>query len=257
MARTLAGTKWSYKPPPRNVGMSTTVRFDASVEVTRATTWSSGSPSGMSSFGMRTAGGMSANKSSTLCRPIVRSISSSSEGRRFRLRGARLLRVLNPALLLPRDRSVPVEITNELKFGTGRYDRGRREADRVLVCLGRALPFQFGRDEGEQRAVPHDRHRLAFDFHGNLLEATFASHRGPRNGFLARRNEFKIRPRALLQRRVFGLRDPRFIGGPLLETRTLRDCDAEGLREEDRTLKAASQRASEYLGRMIDRPATR
>src|SRR5207247_7972636 len=29
IARTLAGTKWTYEPPPRKVGMATTVRFAA------------------------------------------------------------------------------------------------------------------------------------------------------------------------------------------------------------------------------------
>src|SRR2546427_9647243 len=75
--------------------MSTTVRFAASIEVTRATTRSSGNPSGMSSFGIRTAEGMSAKRSSTLRRPISRSISSSSEGMRSLRREARGLRVLN------------------------------------------------------------------------------------------------------------------------------------------------------------------
>src|SRR5207237_646725 len=93
IARTLAGTKWSYEPPPRNVGMSTTVLFAASIEVTRATTTSSGSPSGKSSFGIRTAAGMSAKRSSTLCRPIARSISSSSEGMRLALSRRLHLRV--------------------------------------------------------------------------------------------------------------------------------------------------------------------
>src|SRR5207249_2240501 len=94
--------------------MSTTVRFARSIEVTRATTWSSGNPSGMSSFGIRTAEGMSAKRSSTLRRPISRSISSSSEGMRLPLKGRRHLRVLTAprrrcsteciwrALLIPR-----------------------------------------------------------------------------------------------------------------------------------------------------------
>jgi hypothetical protein len=80
IARTLAGTKWSYRPPPRKVGICATVRFAASIEVTRDTTASSGRPSGRSSFGMRTAAGISAKRSSMVCRPIVWSISSSSEG---------------------------------------------------------------------------------------------------------------------------------------------------------------------------------
>src|SRR2546425_3127664 len=75
--------------------MSTTVRFAASIEVTRATTRSSGNPSGMSSFEIRTAEGMSAKRSSTLRRRISRSISSSSEGMRSLRREARSLRVLN------------------------------------------------------------------------------------------------------------------------------------------------------------------
>src|SRR2546428_11200761 len=75
--------------------MSTTVRFAASIEVTRATTRSSGNPSGMSSFEIRTAEGLSAKRSSTLRRPISRSISSSSEGMRSLRREARNLRVLN------------------------------------------------------------------------------------------------------------------------------------------------------------------
>src|SRR2546428_3174243 len=75
--------------------MSTTVRFAASIEVTRATTRSSGNPSGMSSFEIRTVEGMSTKRSSTLRRPISRSISSSSEGLRSLRREARNLRVLN------------------------------------------------------------------------------------------------------------------------------------------------------------------
>src|SRR5437867_3369626 len=73
--------------------MSTTVRFAASIEVTRATTWSSASPSGISRFGIRTWAGISAKRSSTLRTPIAESISSSSEGMRSALSEQRLLRV--------------------------------------------------------------------------------------------------------------------------------------------------------------------
>ena len=73
--------------------MSTTVRFAASIEVTRDTTTSSGTPFGRSSFGIRTAAGMSAKRSSMLRRPIVRSISSSSEGIRAALSDRWHLRV--------------------------------------------------------------------------------------------------------------------------------------------------------------------
>src|SRR5207244_490398 len=85
--------------PPRNVGISTTVRFAPSIEVTRATTRSSDRPSGTSSFGIRTPAGMSTKRPESPRRPISRSISASSEGMRVRLKGRRHLRVLKGQVL--------------------------------------------------------------------------------------------------------------------------------------------------------------
>src|SRR5438552_2855292 len=159
--------------------MSTTVLFAASMEVTRATTTSSGSPSGKSSFGIRTAAGMSAKRSSTLCRPIARSISSSSEGmrlalsRRLHLRvwpGQSRMRRREPVHRFRWD-AVALEIADEPKARAGFEDCRGCETDRVLVCLGRPLPLEFRDDERVQRAVPDDGRGGTVQGLGDFLEA--------------------------------------------------------------------------------------
>src|SRR3989440_3189094 len=248
--------------------MSTTVRFAESIDVTRATTTSSGSPSGKSSFGMRTAAGMSAKRSSTLRRPIVRSISSSSEGIRCRLRDGSLLRIWNPPAgtkesVLPRRVpargrvSVDLETPDESKVRAALEDGGRCKRDRVLVRFRRSIALKGRRHEREKGPVSHNRGRGAIDFLRDSFDASATSDYRVRNRFLARREEVEIGPRPAFQLLVFRLGDSRFIGGPLFQTRSLGDQDMERLGKQEGTLDAATQGAGEYGGGGAHRASAR
>src|SRR5256886_3229956 len=239
--------------------MSTTVRFAESIDVTRATTTSSGSPSGKSSFGMRTAAGMSAKRSSTLRRPIVGSISSSSEGIRGGLRDRSLLRIWNPPAgtkesVLPgrvrarRRVSVDLETPDESKVRATLEDGGRCERDGVLVRFRRSIALQGRRHQREKGPVSHDRGRGAIGLLRDSFDASAASDRRVRNRLLARREEIEIGPRPAFQLLVFRLWDSRFIGGPFFPTRALGDHDKERLGKQEGTLDAATQGTGEYGG---------
>src|SRR5947199_873337 len=242
--------------------MSTTVLFAASMEVTRATTTSSGSPSGKSSFGIRTAAGMSAKRSSTLCRPIALSISTSSEGMRLALSQRWHLRIwpgqsrLRRRELIRRFQwdAVALEIPDESESRAGLEDRRGREADRVLVCLGRPHNFEFRYNEGEQRAMADHGRRGTIQGFGDFLEAPTSSDCRLCEGLLARRDEIQVPPGAPLERLVLRLRDAGFIGGSLLQARALPDPESEQIREQDRTFNAPAQRAREDDARTFRGP---
>src|SRR5205823_4539435 len=129
-----------------------------------------------------------------------------------------------------------------------------READRVLVCLGRPHTLEFRYNEGEQRAMADNGRRGTIQGFGDFFEAPTSSDCRLCEGLFARRDEIQVPPGAPLQRLVLRLRDAGFIGGPLLQARSLANPESERIREQSRTFNAPTQRTREDDGRTFRGP---
>src|SRR2546426_4931188 len=146
------------------------------------------------------------------------------------------------------------EVPHQTEPGASLHDCGGYEGDRVLVRLGRGLALQCRSHQGEERPVTDDRGGVTFHLLRDLLETFTTSDRSPLQRFLARGDEVKVRPCSLFQSRVLGLWDSRFIRGPFLQARALRDGSSERACEDDGALDAPPQGAREDSGRRIRRP---